>query len=107
MAADLTKITEPPADPTENRPAPRRKKTAAAPIAGLPLMAPEPVKAPKVSPRTDYAVTAVVGGYDYGPFVVEAVDESEAIQRVLDTHQELKAQASSSGSRFRAAKKTT
>ncbi len=84
MPADLSNMTEPVADPTAPVKKPKKTKTAD-PLGDLPRIEAEPEKAPKVSPRCLWDVTAVNGGTTYGPFIQEAVDESEAIQRVLDT----------------------
>lgn len=101
---DLDKITEPAPDPTEKRPAKKAPVKKGPKLESVPEAPAVPDDAPKVSPRTDYEVLATVGGRTYGPFSVEAVDESEAIQRTLDTYSDLKAQASASGTRFKARK---
>lgn len=79
---DLNSITEPPADPMV---APAAKPATL----DLPKAKPEVVKH-KVSPRKDWDVNAIVDGQTYGPFRQNAVDESEAVTRVLDNNQSLK-----------------
>ncbi len=80
---NLDSITEPIADPTVAQP---EAKPAAL---DLPKAKPEVVKH-KVSPRKDWEVKAIVDGQTYGPFRQTAVDESEAVTRLLDNNQPLK-----------------
>lgn len=79
MARDISSIAEPPADPS--RPKTAVKKSGQR----LELPVTKSVAEPaKVSPRVDWEVIAQLNGYEYGPFTVYAVDESEAITRLLD-----------------------
>lgn len=82
MPSDLSNMVEPVADPTA-KPVKKSKKSDPSPLAELPQTKIE--EAPKkVSPRSMWEVSIKVNGVEYGPFSQEAVDESEAIQRVLD-----------------------
>lgn len=84
MPTDLSNMVEPVADPTA-KPTKKTKAVAASPaLADLPQSDIVPEK-PKVSPRSMWEVKIAIGSKSYGPFQQEAVDESEAIQRVIDT----------------------
>lgn len=79
--SDISAIKEVPADdPAVKAETP---SATAAVVVDLPKV--EKAEAPpKVSPRVMFIVTATYGKDTFGPFEQEAVDESEAIQRVLD-----------------------
>lgn len=87
-------ISDPGDDPTLARASKSRVKggkvkAEAGPIAGLTLAQRSRAPEPKVSPRGVWEVLTTVAGHTY-QFEVDAVDESEAITRVLDSAPNLK-----------------
>lgn len=99
MAKDLSSITEPPVDPLA---VPAKGTTAAvvSPMKNTPPPAKLPAATLEMHPHYPrdangkryvprkmfdvYAISAQHGGQAFGPIPQEAVDEPEAIQRVLD-----------------------
>lgn len=73
--------TAPVADPTAK--APVVKPSKAAPIAHLPRTRKADLPR-RVSPQFGFSVIATLDGYDYGPFTVHAVDESDAKRQVVN-----------------------
>lgn len=73
-----------PSEPLENpfKPDERPEKT----VLDLQKRPAAPKLTPKVSTRRDWLCDVTIDGITYGPFTQNAVDESEAIQRLNDSH---------------------
>src|SRR5690349_12611724 len=89
-------IQEPVADPTVpptkaavDEPRAQQEYGSRGPLMPPPTRVPSAF-GPKISPRFPHQVDVVIAPHVFGPFRVEAVDESEAVTRVLDAHPELK-----------------